>query len=122
MRSPSTPQPVNTSSVCWPGQAGSPSISAVVRLNRGAGAGWVTPPCSTKVPRSTLWGWAAASLIVRTGAKQTSVCSMISHHSSRVLPRKISVSRSLSGPHSPWSICLANCSSSERPVRRRSSE
>ena len=48
-------------------------IAAGVRLNRGAGAGWTRPSTSTNVPRATLCGWAAASDIVSTGAKQTSV-------------------------------------------------
>ena len=48
------------------------------------GAGCMTPSTSTKVSRATLCGCSSASLIVSTGAKQTSVPSMIAHHSSRV--------------------------------------
>ena len=48
------PNCIRTSSVCWPGCAGGLSIFPGVRLNRGAGAGWVTPATSTNVFLSTL--------------------------------------------------------------------
>ena len=70
--------------------------SGTVRLNRGAGAGCVVPATSTNVPRSTLCGCSAASPIVSTGAKHTSVASMISHHSARVLLANTSVRRAFS--------------------------
>ena len=60
-------------------------IADGVREKRGAGAGCVTPSTSTKVLRATLCGWLGASARLSTGAKQTSVPSMIAHHSSRVL-------------------------------------
>ena len=59
---------------------------ATVRLKRGAGAGCFRPSRSMIIWRAMLCGCSAASAIVSTGAKQTSVCSMIEHHSSRVLP------------------------------------
>ena len=48
-----------------------------------------------KVPLATLCGCSAASLIVSTGAKHTSVPSMSAHHSSRVFVRKTCSSRLL---------------------------
>ena len=44
--------------------------------------------------RNTLWGCNAASLIVSTGAKQTSEPSITADHSSRVLRRTRAASRS----------------------------
>jgi hypothetical protein len=95
-------------------------MAACVRLKRGAGPGWGIPATSTNVPRWTLWGWATASGMVRTGAKHTSVPSMISHHSSRVLVRKIPARRSFSAGHWARSCCHGR-SSPSRPVRRSSS-
>src|ERR1700756_3092687 len=63
-----------------------------VREKRGAGAGWVTPWRSTKTLRAAMCGCFGASAMVKIGAKQMSVPSMILHHSSRVLLLKISVS------------------------------
>src|SRR6202030_3243069 len=60
-------------------------IAEGVREKRGAGAGWVTPWRSTKISLAAMCGWFGASRMVRTGAKQTSVPSMILHQSSRVL-------------------------------------
>ena len=48
-RSVVSPQSASTSRVCAPAYAGGRSISGVVRLNRGAGAGWTTPSISTNV-------------------------------------------------------------------------
>src|SRR5271169_6187544 len=56
-----------------------------VREKRGAGAGWVTPWRSIKVLRAAMCGCKGASAMVITGAKQTSVPTMILHHASRVL-------------------------------------
>src|SRR5216684_4568243 len=60
-------------------------IADGVREKRGAGAGWVTPWRLTKIFRAAICGCSGDSLMVRTGAKQTSVPSMILHHSLRVL-------------------------------------
>ena len=95
----SKPASASTSSVCWPAWAGGARISPGVRLNRGAGPGWVMPATSTNVPRSTLCGCSTASGMASTGAKHTSVPSMSSHHSSRVLVRKMPASRSFSAGH-----------------------
>ena len=59
---------------------------------RGAGAGWRWPPTSMKAPRAWLCGWACASVMDRTGAKQASEPSRMRHQSSRVRVRKRSVS------------------------------
>ena len=59
-------------------------MAASVRLKRGDGAGCMMPSTSTKVLRALLCGCSGASKIDSTGAKQTSVPSMISRHSSRV--------------------------------------
>ena len=60
-------------------------IADGVRENRGAGAGWVTPCRSTNTFRAAMCGCFGASAMVRIGAKQMSVPSMILHQSSRVL-------------------------------------
>src|ERR1700712_1661512 len=60
-------------------------IADGVREKRGAGAGWVMPSTSTKILRSAMCGCFGASDSDSTGAKQTSVPSMIAHHSARVL-------------------------------------
>lgn len=65
-----------------------------VLVNRGAGAGWMTPSCSTNVPRARLCGWSGASMSESTGAKQTSLPSRSSHHSARVFCLKSAESRS----------------------------
>ncbi len=78
------PASLNTSLVWLPGLGGGDGTPAVVRLNRGAGAGCITPSISTNVPRSALCGCLGASSKLRTGAKQISVASIISHHWSRV--------------------------------------
>src|ERR1700694_5864457 len=67
-------------------------IAEGVREKRGAGAGWVTPWRSTKIFRAAMCGCFGASAMVRTGAKQMSVPSMILHHSWRVLLLNTSVS------------------------------
>src|SRR4051812_5687555 len=67
-----------------------------VRENRGAGAGWVAPSCWMNTSRATMCGCFVASDIVSTGAKQTSVPSMIADHSSRLLVLNPAVSLSLS--------------------------
>src|SRR4029453_10620602 len=85
----SSPHSVSTSSVCCPACDGGRCTPPGVFEKRGAGAGCTTPLSSTKVPRSALCGWFGASDSESTGAKHTSVCSMISHHSSRVLVLKI---------------------------------
>ena len=50
------PQSARASSVCSPGAGGGRGDAPGVRLNRGAGAGWTTPPTSVKVPRSRRCG------------------------------------------------------------------
>ena len=50
------PSPASTSLVSAPGRAGGDGGAQVVRPNRGAGAGWVTPPTSMKVLRAALCG------------------------------------------------------------------
>src|SRR5262249_17455087 len=55
--------------------------AARVREKRGAGAGWATPPTSTKLPRAALCGWRLDSENVSTGAKQASEPSNTLHHS-----------------------------------------
>src|SRR6266404_303552 len=59
-------------------------IADGVREKRGAGAGCTTPSTSTKILRSAMCGCCGASDSDSTGAKQTSVPSMIAHHSARV--------------------------------------
>src|ERR1043166_2232364 len=71
-------------------------IADGVREKRGAGAGCVTPWRSTKIFRAALCGCFGASAMVRIGAKQMSVPSMILHHSSRLLLLNILVSFSFS--------------------------
>jgi hypothetical protein len=71
------PQSRSASSVCSPGRAGGRWIALGVRLNRGAGAGWITPFSSTKVARWRLCGWRGASSMLSKGAKQTSLPSMM---------------------------------------------
>src|SRR3954470_17706387 len=63
-------------------------IADCVREKRGAGAGCVTPCRLTKTLRAAMCGCCGASAMVRTGAKQTSVPSMILHHCSRVFVLK----------------------------------
>src|SRR2546423_100570 len=87
-------QSASASSVSAAGADGGREIPPGVRLKRGAGAGWVTPPTSVNTWRATLCGWRGASSSVRTGAKQTSVPSMISHHSARVFCLKMAAIRS----------------------------
>ena len=60
-------------------------IAEGVREKRGAGAGCMMPSTSTKILRSAMCGCFGASDSDSTGAKQTSVPSMIAHHSARVL-------------------------------------
>src|SRR6266404_3878669 len=76
-----------------------------VREKRGAGAGWVTPWRLTKICRAAMCGWWGASLMVRTGAKHTSVPAMMLHHCSRVLVLNTSASFCLSSGHALRSIC-----------------
>ena len=64
--------------MCVPGRAISPGASAptgpvAASENRGAGAGWATPPDSVNVPRAARWGWRGASDIGSTGATHASV-------------------------------------------------
>src|SRR6476469_3221306 len=95
-------------------------IAEGVREKRGAGAGWVTPWRLTKVFRAAMCGCCGASAMVRTGAKHTSLPSMILHHSSRVFALKTSVSFCLSAGQALRSI-WASKSVSESPASRRSS-
>ena len=81
-------------------------------LNLGVGArearrgrGCVTPLRSTNVPRAMLCGCCGASAIDNTGAKQMSVCSMISHHSSRVFSLKRAMSSVLRSGQAERLIC-----------------
>ncbi len=46
------PSRERTSSVCWPGCGGGDDIAPGVLLNRGAGAGCITPAIFTNVSRS----------------------------------------------------------------------
>ena len=78
------PQAVSASRVCSPGSAGALLMVDAVREKRGAGAGWVTPSRSTKVPRAARCGWAGASARGTTGATQASVPSKTSAHSACV--------------------------------------
>src|SRR5881398_1502147 len=94
-------------------------IADGVREKRGAGAGWVTPWRLTKIFRAAMCGCSGASLMVRTGAKQTSVPSMILHHSSRVFVLNTSTSLCLSEGHALRSICASN-SAPESPACWRS--
>src|SRR5258707_454663 len=86
---------------------------------RGAGAGWVMPWRVTKISRAALCGWFGASAMVRIGAKQMAVPSMILHQSSRVLPLNTFVSFSFSPGHALRSICASN-SAPESPACWRS--
>jgi len=79
-------------------------ISGTVRLNRGAGAGCTMPSTLTKELRARLCGWSGASKIDNTGAKHTSVPSMIWTHSAWVLPLNTRVNSSLSAGHCFGSI------------------
>ena len=92
-RSPSRPAPRRCADRATPADPGS---LPGVRLNRGAGAGWSRPYSFTTVLRALMCGWSTASAIVSTGAKHASVCSRISHHSSRVLVLNSAVNRSRS--------------------------
>ncbi len=95
-------------------------IADGVREKRGAGAGWVTPWRSTKIFRAAMCGCFGASAMVRTGAKQMSVPSMILHQSSRVLLLNTFASFSFSAGQALRSI-WASKSASERPACSRSS-
>ena len=54
----SMPQAARASRVCWPALAAGPAPKVeVVRLNRGAGAGWVTPWWVTYNWRACRCGW-----------------------------------------------------------------
>ena len=55
-----------------PGRAGPLRTEAGVAEKRGAGAGWVMPPWSVKVPRAARCGWCGASRSESTGATQAS--------------------------------------------------
>src|SRR6266478_3772050 len=66
-----------------------------------------------------LCGYWGASFMVRIGAKQTSVPSMISHQSSRVLDLKTSISFCFSSGQALRSICLSK-SASVSPACSRS--
>jgi hypothetical protein len=96
-------------------------ITGAVRLKRGAGAGCTTPPTFAKVPRATLCGCAGASSQSSTGAKQASLPSSSTHHSSRVRVRNRSAMRSLSSGQRSASICASKAVSSAMPQRSRSS-
>ena len=78
------------------------------------------PATSTKVPRATLWGCSTASGMANTGAKQTSVPSISSHHSARDLVRKMAANRSFSSGQWLRSCCQGSSSPSS-PVSRSSS-
>src|SRR6267143_78699 len=96
-----------------------PAISAVsgsriadgVREKRGAGAGWVTPWRSTKTFRAAMCGCFGASAMVRIGAKQMSLPSMILHQSARDLLLNTFVSFSFSAGHALRSICTSKSAS-----------
>src|SRR5436309_15996826 len=94
-------------------------IADGVREKRGAGAGWVTPWRSTKMFRAALCGCFGASAMVRIGAKQTSVPSMILHQSSRVLLLNTFVNFSFNAGQALRSI-WASKSASVRPACWRS--
>src|SRR5437763_10730030 len=79
-------------------------IADGVREKRGAGAGWVTPWRLTKIFRAAMCGCCGASDMVKTGAKWTSVPSMISHRCSRVLVVNPSTSFCFSAGHALQSI------------------
>ena len=95
-------------------------IADGVREKRGAGAGCVTPWRSTNTLRAAMCGCFGASAMVRIGAKQMSVPSMILHQSSRVLLLNTFVSFSFSAGHALRSIC-ASKSASVRSACLRSS-
>ncbi len=86
------PQAASASRVCSPGRAGGASRVGAVREKRGAGAGWVTPSRSTKVPRAARCGWCGASARGTTGATQASVPSKTSAHSACVFSRNRALS------------------------------
>jgi len=90
-----------------------------VREKRGAGAGCVTPWRLTKILRAAMCGCPGASAMVRTGAKQTSVPSMILHHSSRVLLLNTSTSFAFSAGQAFGSI-WASKPESDKPASWRS--
>src|ERR1017187_7266741 len=66
------PAPASTASVFAPGLTGGAGTPAGVRPNRGAGAGWITPPTLMNMPRAALCGWAGASPGLSTGATHAS--------------------------------------------------
>src|SRR3979490_2792900 len=86
-------------------------IADGVREKRGAGAGWVTPWRSTKIFLAALCGCFGASAMVRIGAKQMSVPSMILHQSSRVLLLNTFVSFSFSAGQALRSIWASKSAS-----------
>ena len=103
------------SSVCWPACDGGRWISAgrAAEPRRRRRLGDARRP-RRRSAAATLWGCSGASSMVSTGAKQTSVPSMISHHSSRVLALE---DRRRAGPSAPaTATCPCWCGSSS-PVR-----
>ena len=101
-----------------PGTGGGSGTAAGVRLNRGAGAGWRTPPTSMNVPRATLCGCPGASAMLSTGVTQASDPSNTSAHSAWVLAANAAVSRSRSAGQPDGSSCggRSETSSPSRPT------
>ena len=110
------PQAVSASRVCSPGSAGALLMVDAVREKRGAGAGWVTPSCSTKVPRAARCGWAGASARGTTGATQASVPSKTSAHSACVR----SLNRLIRAPRMVAWLAGSSRSGSSTPMRSTS--
>src|SRR5215472_2008752 len=114
----SSPWAVSNSSVCSPGPGGGETGPAGVRLKRGAGAGWGIPASSIKLSRAWLCGWTGASSIASTGAKQASLPSMSSHHSSLVLAVILSAMALLRRGHCATSFWIrASSAGSSRRFR-----
>ena len=97
-RRPGTSQSRATSAVSAPGRAGPLRTAVGVAEKRGAGAGWVMPPWSVKVPRAARCGWCGASRRDSTGATQASEPSKTAVHSSRVRVLKRAATASRSSP------------------------
>ena len=102
-----------------PGTDGGPAIRPGVRLNRGDGAGCVTPPWLSNVPLAALCGCPAASSIRSTGATHASVPSKSSAHSARVRVSKTALSFArICGQRALSSVCAKEGSSASPATRR----
>ena len=81
------PKSASTARVCAPTGAIAPAGSAPIgpppgpASNRGAGAGWSTPPVVTNVPRAARCGSDGASVMLRIGATHASVPTNALDHS-----------------------------------------